>query len=56
MATGTPFQFNCFNVEDPDDPSVGLINGELTIPGALLRSEVSVIATLADRGILTNWI
>ncbi|CCO34221.1 hypothetical protein BN14_08315 [Rhizoctonia solani AG-1 IB] len=36
----TPFQFNCFNVEDPDDPSVGLINGELTIPGALLRSEV----------------
>ncbi|KAG8718337.1 hypothetical protein FRC09_012815 [Ceratobasidium sp. 395] len=36
----TPFQFNCFNVEDPDDPSVGLINGELTIPGALLRTEV----------------
>ncbi|CAE6465095.1 unnamed protein product [Rhizoctonia solani] len=36
----TPFQFNCFNVEDPDDPAVGLINGELTIPGALLRTEV----------------
>ncbi|KAG8704387.1 hypothetical protein FRC08_002254 [Ceratobasidium sp. 394] len=36
----TPFQFNCFNVEDPNDPSVGLINGELTIPGALLRTEV----------------
>ncbi|CAE6398596.1 unnamed protein product [Rhizoctonia solani] len=36
----TPFQFNCFNVEDPDDMAVGLINGELTIPGALLRTEV----------------
>ncbi|KAF8604383.1 actin-like ATPase domain-containing protein [Ceratobasidium sp. AG-I] len=35
-----PFQFNCFNVEDSDDPSVGLINGELNIPGALLRTEV----------------
>ncbi|CUA69590.1 hypothetical protein RSOLAG22IIIB_08597 [Rhizoctonia solani] len=36
----TPFQFNCFNVEDPNDPAVGLINGELVIPGALLRTEV----------------
>ncbi|KAJ7584841.1 hypothetical protein C8J56DRAFT_949180 [Mycena floridula] len=34
------FHFTCFNVEDPNDPSVGLINGELSIPGALLRREV----------------
>lgn len=34
------FHFTCFNVEDPDDPSVGLINGELAIPGNLLRREV----------------
>ena len=34
------FHFTCFNVDDPDDPTVGLINGELSIPGNLLRSEV----------------
>lgn len=34
------FHFTCFNVEDPDDPSVGLFNGELVIPGNLLRREV----------------
>jgi len=34
------FYFTCFNVEDPDDPSVGLFNGELVIPGNLLRREV----------------
>lgn len=34
------FYFTCFNVEDTDDPSVGLINGELAIPGLLLRREV----------------
>lgn len=34
------FHFTCFNVEDPDDPAVGLINGELAIPGNLLRREV----------------
>lgn len=34
------FYFTCFNVEDPDDPAVGLINGELAIPGNLLRREV----------------
>lgn len=34
------FNFNCFQVEDLDDPSVGLINGELSIPGNLLRREV----------------
>ncbi|KAL5478877.1 hypothetical protein ACEPAI_2154 [Sanghuangporus weigelae] len=34
------FHFTCFNVDDPDDPSVGLINGELAIPGNLLRREV----------------
>lgn len=36
----TMFHFTCFNVEDPDDPSVGLFNGELSIPGNLLRREV----------------
>ncbi|KAH9476914.1 Heat shock 70 kDa protein 12B [Psilocybe cubensis] len=34
------FHFTCFNVDDPHDPSVGLINGELSIPGILLRREV----------------
>ena len=34
------FNFTCFNVEDPDDPRVGLFNGELSIPGNLLRREV----------------
>ena len=34
------FHFTCFNVEDPDDPAVGLVNGEVTIPGTLLRREV----------------
>ena len=34
------FHFTCFNVEDPDDPTVGLVNGEVTIPGNLLRREV----------------
>ncbi|KAF8331921.1 uncharacterized protein EI90DRAFT_3055886 [Cantharellus anzutake] len=37
---GNMFHFTCFNVEDPDDPAVGLINGELAIPGNLLRREV----------------
>ncbi|KAJ7147329.1 actin-like ATPase domain-containing protein [Mycena filopes] len=36
----TGFYFNCFNVEDPDDPSVGLLNGQLGIPGRLLREAV----------------
>ncbi|KAG8820632.1 hypothetical protein FRC17_010099 [Serendipita sp. 399] len=36
----TMFHFTCFNVEDPDDPSVGLFNGQLSIPGNLLRREV----------------
>jgi hypothetical protein len=34
------FHFTTFNVEDPHDSSVGLINGELAIPGILLRREV----------------
>ncbi|GLB44621.1 putative actin-like ATPase domain-containing protein [Lyophyllum shimeji] len=34
------FHFTCFNVEDPHDPSVGLIDGQLTVPGNLLRREV----------------
>ncbi|KAI5120632.1 hypothetical protein M0805_009392 [Coniferiporia weirii] len=37
---GNMFHFTCFNVDDPDDPTVGLINGELAIPGNLLRREV----------------
>lgn len=36
----TYFHFTCFNVEDPDDPSVGLENGQLAIPGHVLRREV----------------
>ncbi|KAJ6526569.1 hypothetical protein DFH09DRAFT_936040 [Mycena vulgaris] len=36
----TIFYFNCFDVEDPDDRSVGLINGQLAIPGSLLRTAV----------------
>lgn len=40
MFTDKMFHFTCFNVEDPDDPAVGLVNGEVTIPGNLLRQEV----------------
>ena len=40
LLTDKMFYFTCFNVDDPDDPSVGLINGELAIPGNLLRREV----------------
>ncbi|KAF8556771.1 actin-like ATPase domain-containing protein [Imleria badia] len=36
----TYFHFTCFNVQDPHDPSVGLINGELAMPGILIRREV----------------
>jgi len=36
----TYFHFTCFNVQDPHDPTVGLINGELAIPGILIRREV----------------
>ena len=34
------FHFTCFTVDPEDDPSVGLINGELAIPGTLLRTKV----------------
>jgi hypothetical protein len=37
---GNMFHFTCFNVDDPDDPSVGLVDGQLSIPGNLLRREV----------------
>ena len=37
---GSTFNFTCFNVGDPDDPRAGLVNGELSIPGNLLRREV----------------
>jgi hypothetical protein len=40
LGPGFMFNFTCFNVEDPDDPDVGLYNGELSIPGNLLRREV----------------
>ena len=39
-AADTYFHFTCFNVEDPDDPAVGLENGQLAIPGHVLRREV----------------
>lgn len=32
--------WNFFFCQDPHDPTVGLINGELVIPGNLLRREV----------------
>ncbi|KAJ7802663.1 hypothetical protein B0H14DRAFT_3779901, partial [Mycena olivaceomarginata] len=35
----TMFYFSCFNVKE-DDPSVGLINGQLEIPGRRLREAV----------------
>ena len=34
------FDFTCFNTGDLDDPSVGLENGVVSIPGILLRREV----------------
>ena len=34
------FYFTCFNVEDPEDRTVGLVNGEVAMPGNLLRREV----------------
>ena len=34
------FYFTCLNPDDPHDPSVGLINGQLLIPGDVLRREV----------------
>ncbi|KDE02823.1 hypothetical protein MVLG_06647 [Microbotryum lychnidis-dioicae p1A1 Lamole] len=34
------YRFNCFNVEDGHDPSVGLEYGELAIPGHVLKMEV----------------
>ena len=34
------FYYTCFNPEDPHDPQVGLVHGELAIPGNLLRREV----------------
>lgn len=39
-STDKMFHFTCFNVDPEDDPSVGLINGELAIPGTLLRGKV----------------
>ncbi|KAF9510359.1 hypothetical protein BS47DRAFT_1364649 [Hydnum rufescens UP504] len=34
------FRFRCLHGEDWDDPAVGLYNGELVIPGDVLRREV----------------
>jgi hypothetical protein len=36
----TLFRFTCFEREDPDDPNIGLIDGELAIPGRQLREHV----------------
>ncbi|BGP27361.1 hypothetical protein Rt10032_c22g6599 [Rhodotorula toruloides] len=36
----TLFRFNCFNVEDSHDPTVGLEYGELVVPGSVLRRDV----------------
>ncbi|KAJ7058145.1 actin-like ATPase domain-containing protein [Mycena amicta] len=37
----TGFYFTCFDVQDTaDDPSIGLVNGQLGIPGSLLREAV----------------
>lgn len=40
LRTEAIFRFNCFNVEDSHDPSVGLEYGELAIPGKMLKTEV----------------
>ena len=56
------FHFTCFNVEDPHDPSVGLVNGELAIPGMLLRREVfgpvvaQVRLLLPSRGLVATYV
>ena len=47
------FHFTCLNPEDPDDPSVGLVNGELAIPGNLLRREV--FDPVIDQARQTNY-
>lgn len=46
----TSFRFNCFHIEDAHDPSVGLENGELVIPGRVLRRDVfdPVVAQVLD--------
>ncbi|PFH45983.1 hypothetical protein AMATHDRAFT_157088 [Amanita thiersii Skay4041] len=38
--TDNIFHFTCSNVDGPDDPSIGLIDGQLCIPGSLLREKV----------------
>ncbi|CAK5271465.1 unnamed protein product [Mycena citricolor] len=38
--SGSVFYFNCFNVEDTNDPDAGLLNGQLAISGRLLREAV----------------
>jgi len=56
------FHFTCFNVEDPNDPSVGLVNGQLSIPGILLRREVfdpvvvEVCCTVSSLIYHTGWL
>jgi hypothetical protein len=40
LSAGTVFHFNCLDMEDQNDASIGLIDGDLSIPGALLRTEV----------------
>ncbi|EIN05832.1 actin-like ATPase domain-containing protein [Punctularia strigosozonata HHB-11173 SS5] len=45
---GNMIQFSCFNVQ-PDDPSVGLINGELVIPGKLVFLTVDVLDLVEEQ-------
>ncbi|KAG8731074.1 hypothetical protein FRC12_019908 [Ceratobasidium sp. 428] len=37
-----PFEFNCLGRKSQDDPSIGLVNGKLTIRGAWLRAKVGI--------------
>jgi len=51
----THFRFNCFAIEDQQDSECGLENGELVIPGRVLRRDVfdpvireSILSVLCD--------
>lgn len=50
IATESIFRFNCFNLEDSHDLSVGLENGELCIPGRVLKRDVfdPIVAEVLD--------
>lgn len=52
------FHFTCFNTEDPHDPDVGLIHGDLAIPGNLLRRDVfdPVVQQVCERTFLEPYV